>query len=107
MRCFLFTFTLSILFIESCSIEGYPGKCEIHHKGLHKSIVQIKYGFCCPKGTHLGKGSETFPNAKHPICGGCVVRKHFKLMYNCSKCNRVKRKYERKNKDELKVRAIF
>jgi hypothetical protein len=72
-------------------VEGEPGTCEVHNIRLHKSLVRVKYGAYCAPGTHLGKGSEAFPNAKHPVCGGCVVRKKIRWFYNCSKCNKAKR----------------
>ena len=91
--------------------EGEPGRCELHHKRLHKSLVRVKYGAYCAPGTHLGKGSESFPHAKHPICGGCSVNKKFRWFYDCSKCNKEKRNYRFqsiKNRDRKnEIRATF
>lgn len=95
----IFIFFLGIFLITAeCGcfinhkVSGEPGKCELHGRILHKSIVRVKYGAYCAPGTHLGKGSENFPNAKHTICGGCVVRSKFRFIYNCSECNRAKRR---------------
>lgn len=110
----VFTFLISLL-LSSClissRIEGESGRCEIHHKRFHKSIVRVKYGAYCAPGTHLGKGSEAFPNAKHPICGGCSVRERYRWMYNCSECNRERKRYvfrSIKNRERgNEIRATF
>lgn len=78
--------------LVSKMVEGEPGTCEVHSNRLHRSLVRVKYGAYCAPGTHLGKGSEAFPHAKHPVCGGCSVHKKFRWFYNCSKCNKAKRK---------------
>jgi hypothetical protein len=92
-------------------VAGEPGTCEVHSNRLHRSLVRVKYGAYCAPGTHLGKGSESFPHAKHPICGGCSVHKKFRWFYNCSRCNKAKRNdrvqsiKERDRKNE--IRATF
>jgi len=97
--------------LVSKMVEGEPGTCEVHSNRLHRSLVRVKYGAYCAPGTHLGKGSEGFPHAKHPICGGCSVNKKFRWFYNCSKCNKAKRKNriqfikQRDRKNE--IRATF
>ncbi|MCK6650542.1 MAG: hypothetical protein L6Q66_12865 [Bacteroidia bacterium] len=74
-------------------------------------MVRVKYGAYCAPGTHLGKGSEAFPNAKHPIGGGCSVNERYRWMYNCSKCNKERRRYvlrSMKNKERgNEIRATF
>lgn len=101
--------------LSSCLVsnhaEGESGRCELHDKKFHKSLVRVKYGAYCAPGTHLGKGSETFPHAKHPICGGCSVRERYRWMYNCSKCNRARKRYvlrSMQNKERgNEIRATF
>jgi hypothetical protein len=81
---------------ESCIVGkmtgGEPGKCELHGISLHKSLVRVQYGY---GGLSIpgGKASGAFPNARHRISGGCVVREPFRFMYNCSECNKARRRY--------------
>ena len=108
-----FVAALLMILQESCVIGkrafGEPGKCEVHGLSLHKSLVRVKYGAYCAPGTHLGAGSEAFPNAKHPVCGGCSVREPFRYLYNCSECNRQKRSliFGTKKRKENLVKTKF
>lgn len=102
------------LSFSSCKIPTYAKekrgqKCELHHLTFHKSIVGITYGAYCSPRTHLGIGSEFFPNARHPKCGGCVVRPYkVVFMYSCSKCNTLKREHllTFKRSEERKTQKI-
>lgn len=111
MKTILFSFIFMIYLLCGCGVEGKAGKCELHDKRLHKSLVRVKYGAYCAPGTHLGKGSENFPNAKHPICGGCTVGERFRWMYNCSKCNKARIKHIatsfKEHSGEKEIRAKF
>ncbi|MFL5763319.1 MAG: hypothetical protein ACJ77K_05200 [Bacteroidia bacterium] len=102
-----------LITLASCGITRKPygnaGKCELHGTYLHASIVRIRYGYACPFRTRLGNGSEAFPNARHPVCGGCVVGKPFRLEYNCSKCNRARVFYivSHKSNPEQNIKSKF
>lgn len=114
VRFFISIFLFFIFCFSSCKIPTHwksdkGKKCELHHLTLHRSIVRITYGFICNPGSRLGIGSENFPNAKHPQCGGCTVRPNkIVFMYSCSKCNTLKRKnlFKFKTKEERKEQEI-
>lgn len=114
---------ISIIFLfaicfSSCKIPTHwksdkGKKCEVHQLTLHKSLVRITYGYLCSPKTHLGKGSEEFPNARHQECGGCSWRPNKVVwLYTCSKCTSLKRKeiFRIKTKEERleqKIRVKF
>lgn len=114
-------FLASIIFLfcfSSCKVPDYAkedkGKlCELHKLTLHPTVVKINYGFFCANSTRSVKGSELFPNARHPECGGCVVRPYnFVRIYTCSRCTFLKRKeiFRFKSKEERKkveIRSKF
>ncbi len=117
-RFFISIFLFCIVCFYSCKIPTHwksdeGKKCELHNLTLHRSLVRITYGFVCNPATRLGIGSENFPNAKHPKCGGCVVRPNkVVFIYSCSKCNTLKRKHPFKIKSkeerlEQKIRVKF
>lgn len=118
IRLYISIILFCVICFSSCKIpthwKGDKGKkCELHQLTLHRSVVRITYGFVCNPSSRLGIGSENFPNAKHPRCGGCVVRPNkVVFVYSCSKCTCLKRKqiFKIKTKEERleqKIRVKF